>query len=193
METVSSLMFSQPPRRQKQHLARTVSHSFEESERSSAAYEVDLGDSDADSELSKHPRRKHSLAEELHGTSLQSSRVVSALESVDIPCFPSSPPEAQGYEEMLNTGGNYSRDRRPSARLSSPQLPLPPPFSSVSRKVSTTSSFPGASPPSACSSNLIHKMRDETGCPRAPAEFGGKNRDSPDVGHPIYRLSRNNN
>jgi len=123
-----SLLLSQLARRPRSYRPRTISYSFEESERASAAYEQVQG-SDNDFSGGQLPRtQQRSLQEELEAGSSQSASLESNM--------PSSPPE---FAEMSlsrtsdATPGTKSNQRALSL---SPQLPLPPPFSAARRNFS---------------------------------------------------------
>lgn len=104
------IIFSQPPRRPATFRHQTNSFSFDSSERSSAAYEQDRISSISTTDTTPRPSQSLRLHDELHGSSLNSSRVSSAG----------------------------------ATTFSSPQLPLPAPFSTRSRRVSDA--LPSANP-----------------------------------------------
>lgn len=125
------LLLSQPPRRTpKAYRPRTLSYSYEESERASAVYEEpepNASDND-ESQLGQiPPGGQVSLHEELRGSSLHS---VSERSEVP-PEMPSSP---------LVVLHDHEKNR--TVYFSSPVLPgkLPPPFSIVSRETSIAGS-----------------------------------------------------
>lgn len=119
------LLLSQLARRPRRYRPRTISYSFKESEKASAAYEQAQG-SDNDSGGSQLPSEpQKSFHEELMGGSSQSALLESNV--------PPSPPEFT--ETLLSRRGR-------TVQASSPQFPLPPPFSAVPRNVSSMPSTP---------------------------------------------------
>lgn len=108
---------------------RTISYSFEDSEKANAAYE-DIQASDNDSVYSlPHPPEIRTLHEELRGSSLQ---------SVSITSNPSSPPGSPSTQRVTSGISQVelvSEDRR-AFIFTSPRLYLPPPFSAVPRSTS---------------------------------------------------------
>jgi hypothetical protein len=132
------LLLSQSARRRNFYGPRTISYSFEESERASAAYE-DIQDSDNDSNSSRpRPVGQMSLREELRGSSLHSVSVSSIIAA-----SPSEFARSQRSASEASQAAEQSLERR-HAILSSTQLQLPPPFSAVSRRLSFTGSLPSA-------------------------------------------------
>lgn len=127
-----SLLLSQPPRRApKAYRPRTISYSYDESERASAVYEepqVNVSDNEESQSGQGQPGEQMSLYEELRGSSLQS---VSGRSDI-----PSSPPPGPVIVH------NHEANR--TIYFSSPSLPgeLPPPFSAVPRRTSLVASIP---------------------------------------------------
>lgn len=133
--TEHGLLLSQPPRRQMRYRARSISYSFEESERASLAYDQSYADTDADSVTSLSYRHRPSLHDELQGTSLSGSQTPSDAESdVDSPT------------PVLERSGLLDRDNAVASAVEAIALGqhqlstslLPPPFSSVSRDLTPT-------------------------------------------------------
>ncbi len=130
------LLLSQPARRPRSYRPRTISYSFEESERASATYEQFQG-SDSDStggRLPDEPRR--SLHGELEAGSSQSASLESNM--------PSSPPDFSEASLSRIAQATPGAERIQRAQSPSPQLPLPPPFSAVRRNISVAASLPSA-------------------------------------------------
>jgi hypothetical protein len=95
---------------------------------------------------------ERNLHEELHGSSLQSSRVGSAMSifgtemfGYEIPIYVREPTgdEDEAEAEALNNGV-FLPDGRNDFIFSSPQLPLPPPFSTTNRSLSRADSLPSS-------------------------------------------------
>jgi hypothetical protein len=130
------LLLSQPARRPRSYRPRTISYSFEESERASAAYEqVQGSDNDSiGSQFQAEPQR--SLHEDLEVGSSQSASLESNV--------PSSPPDFVEISHSRIAQAMPAAEKNQRAHSSSPQLPLPPPFSAVRRNVSLTASLPSA-------------------------------------------------
>lgn len=141
-----SILFSQPPKRPPRpggpaSTTRTLRHqtnsfSFDSSERSSAAYEQERTVSSSTNGQLRGSDGVN-LHDDLRGSSLQSSRNASA-ESSHVP-----PRETSDGGES----SSRSEDEDPGTRtfiFSSPKLPLPPPFSTVSRSVSRAESLPSS-------------------------------------------------
>lgn len=106
---------------------QTNSFSFDDSVRASAAYEQDRISSTSTTNSLPRPTEHVSLHEELRESSFASVRSFSAD-------FSTGAPEAyQDTKESESISGHIV----PSA-----QLPLPPPFSTVSRRASTAGSLP---------------------------------------------------
>lgn len=124
-------LLSEPPRRTpKAYRPRTISYSYDESERASAVYEepqVNVSDNDDSQICNAQLGERVSLHEELRGSSLHS-----ASEIGDVP---SSPP-----------GGVivYSHEANRTIYFSSPQLPgdLPPSYSTLPPSTSLDDSIP---------------------------------------------------
>ena len=122
-------MFAQPPRRPPRTFRhQTNSFSFDSSERASAAYEQERVASGSTDESTHGLSNETSLRDELRESSLQSSRVVSAV--------------SKPYSVEDGTSVEYVEDVRRDFIFSSPQLALPPPFSAVSRGSSRAGSLP---------------------------------------------------
>jgi hypothetical protein len=137
------IMFAQPARRMRRPPPRTFRHqtnsfSFDSSERASAAYEQERVASTSTTGSTPRPSGDLSLHEELRGSSLQSSRVTSRTShALPEPCV----------EDLSLIRIRDEREEAASSLkdflFSSPQLPLPPPFSAVSRSVSGADILPG--------------------------------------------------
>ncbi|PQE07631.1 hypothetical protein CJF30_00007395 [Rutstroemia sp. NJR-2017a BBW] len=164
------IIFSQPARRAGVHTIRqprtlrhqTNSFSFDDSERSSVAYEQERVSSSSTTDSIPRPTESLNLRQELRGSSLQSSRRPSlsasahgVAETESSAGHPSNQaeyaPEADAdqysEEESSNPGSPTIEQILASAKSSdtgSPQLPLPPPFSTVSRSVSRAGSLPSS-------------------------------------------------
>ncbi|KAI9056088.1 hypothetical protein LZ554_001017 [Drepanopeziza brunnea f. sp. 'monogermtubi'] len=142
-----SILFSQPPRRPPRaggptSSTRTLRHqtnsfSFDSSERSSAAYEQERVVSSSSNGLARGSAEVN-LHDDLRGSSLQSSRNPSAESSG----FPGSREIPDEHESTALSGD--AGDGRNTFLFSSPRLPLPPPFSTVSRSVSRAESLPSS-------------------------------------------------
>lgn len=170
-------LFAQPARRpgpsphiQSARQPRTLRHqtnsfSFDDSERSSVAYEQERALSSSTTDSRPRPSESLNLRQELRGSSLQSSRIPSFASSVGSQERPPS-----GREEVLiqsreieSETNTYEpiRDEEmdPHSLVSiaeqsiistilsvnrSQELHLPPPFSTVSRSVSRTASLPSS-------------------------------------------------
>jgi hypothetical protein len=129
-------LLPQSQRRRKSYRHRTISYSFEESERASAAYE-DIQGSDDDSNSSRpRPVEQLSLREELRGSSLQSASAGSII--------PASPPEFANSQRSASTTSQAAERAtgRSHALFPPSQLQLPPPFSAVHRNLSLAASLP---------------------------------------------------
>jgi hypothetical protein len=130
-----------PPRRSpRHHRHQTNSFSFDSSERSSAAYEQQRVSSVSTDYSGTRPLDDVCLHDELRGSSLQSSRATSGV---------SEALHAQNIERgALDQNIIHNLiDQDREFIFSSPQLPLPRPFSSVSRSPSPISpKSPVASP-----------------------------------------------
>ncbi|KUJ23025.1 uncharacterized protein LY89DRAFT_727811 [Mollisia scopiformis] len=130
------IIFAQPPRRPPRSSPRTLRHqtnsfSFDSSERASAAYEQERVISNSTDDT-PHPSEDIRLHDELRGSSLQSSRVSSGVAISH---------ETQGDIAIFDSEQEIHFTTLLS--LSSPSvLPLPPPFSSVSRRTSNAESLP---------------------------------------------------
>lgn len=135
-------IFGQPARRP----ARTFRHqtnsfSFDESERASASYEHDRISSSSTTGSTPRPPDNLSLQEERRGCSLESTGVVSNVHS-------SSSKILEDDEAPLPLLDSDERSEPIRESLSSsPQLPLPPPFSAVSRSVSRAETLPSQTLP----------------------------------------------
>jgi len=136
------IMFAQPARRMQRPAPRRFRHqtnsfSFDSSERASAAYEQERVTSISTNDSTPVPSDDRTLHEELRGSSLQSSRVVSGISQ--------ALPEPLGGDILTEhiEGGN--EDDEPTLRefvFSSPRLLLTPPFSAVSRGASGAEYMP---------------------------------------------------
>jgi hypothetical protein len=115
------VLFSQPPRRYRH---QTNSFSFDESERSSAAYEQDRVASFSSTGSRPRPSNDVNLHEELHRNS---------LEEPDIDDVNSNITHSDESQYPHSTDNNETPQR---------SLPLPPPFSTTPRNVSTAGSLP---------------------------------------------------
>lgn len=128
------VLFSHPARRPRNYRPRISSYSFEEFERASAAYE-DMTASES------NPQVGQSLP--IEGDSLGKHRATSFQSSNGEVSLPSSPPGyIIGASVVPSTSGQMVSECSKTSLLSSPSLQLPPPFSTVSRNGSTTSSLP---------------------------------------------------
>ncbi|KAH8601370.1 hypothetical protein B0O99DRAFT_589419 [Bisporella sp. PMI_857] len=121
------IMFSRPPRRSHYFRHQTNSFSFDESERSGAAYEQDRASST--STTGSRPRPPEDL--NLHDELRRSTTHYSASDR-----SPSPAAEANQGDEALDTSSRFGD-------LTSPQLP--PPFSTASRGSSRAESLPAYS------------------------------------------------
>lgn len=173
-------MFSQParrpgpsphPTRQPRTLRhQTNSFSFDDSERSSVAYEQERALSASTTDSRPRPTETLNLRQELRGSSLQSSRIpsfTSSSRSELPPGYEGIPTQTEDIELEMNFNWDVrdSDISHPSRALKteqslittsiqihhSPELDLPPPFSTVSRSVSVAGSLP-SSPPDGYSS-----------------------------------------
>lgn len=126
------VIFAHPPRRPpRQHRHQTNSFSFDSTERSSAAYEQERVASNT-TDHSRQSADEISLHDDLRGSSLQSSRVASAVSEIHAEQY-------HGNETSVQEGLSRLTERSKEFIFSSPQLPLPHPFSSVSRDSSPES------------------------------------------------------
>jgi len=143
MHSTPGIIFAQPARRMRRPQPRAFRHqtnsfSFDSSERASAAYEQERVSSRSTDDGIPRPSDDLNLHEELRGSSLQSSRVTSGM-SFTIP-----DPLVEGFSTVRiqdETDEAVATER--DFILSSPQLSLPPPFSTVPRNVSGVESLPG--------------------------------------------------
>ena len=136
------IMFAQPARRMRRPPPRTFRHqtnsfSFDSSERASAAYDQERVASTSTNDSTARPSSDLNLHEELRGSSLQSSRVTSGM----------SHHLSQPSVEDLSTIRLRNESEKAASTLgdvlfSSPQLSLPPPFSTISRSVSGADVLP---------------------------------------------------
>ena len=143
MHNTLGIMFAQPARRIRRPPARTFRHqtnsfSFDSSERASAAYEQERVMSTSTDGSTTRPSGDLSLHEELRGSSLQGSRVTSGM----------SHAKSDALDEDLSTVRIRDESEHAASALrdfifSSPQLPLPPPFSAVPGRVSGSDILPG--------------------------------------------------
>lgn len=136
------IMFAQPARRMRRPAPRRFRHqtnsfSFDSSERASAAYEQERVTSTSTNDITRVRSGDRSLHEELRGSSLQSSGVISRISQAL-----AEPLGGDILTEHIE-GGN--EDDEPTLRefvFSSPRLLLPPPFSAVSRGASGAEYMP---------------------------------------------------
>jgi hypothetical protein len=176
------IIFSVPPRRPPRlsptrFRHQTNSFSFDESDRSSAAYEHHRGSSDFTDESTPRPEDALSLHEELRDSSMRSLVTAFAGEdALDLPeevgdntvhtdsTTPMRTTVALDFQEMYSSSAmSHAVNRRnrelifssprsmesedEDSRLetrSSPELPLPPPFSSARRNASNSEALPGS-------------------------------------------------
>ena len=156
------IIFAQPARRpptqsrsSRAYRHQTNSFSFDDSERSIAAYEQERVSSDSSTNSRPRPLEDLSLHEELLGSSLQSSRSPSAATFVENQHQPNEQPHDRpiyypppnGDREGETSDISSPQEFPDSARIvyfSSPQLPLPPPFSVTPRSVSRADSLPNS-------------------------------------------------
>jgi hypothetical protein len=132
-------LLAQPPRRPRQYRPRTQGYSYVESEGASIAFD------DAtlsDDEPSRPAAAGRDLREELRDTLYQSG---SGQEEI-----PSSPPlhpiiQRSPTRSPMNEPEHVSEENR-TFYFSSPQLPLPAPFSTTERRNSAADSLPSRSP-----------------------------------------------
>lgn len=136
------ILFAQPARRMRppprtfRH--QTNSFSFDSSERASAAYEQERMASTSTTDSGSRPAVDLSLHEELHGSSLQSSRATSGASHAV-----SEPPVEGSSAIRVSDESEQAASTLKDFLFSSPQLSLPPPFSAVSRRVSGVDILPG--------------------------------------------------
>lgn len=144
------IMFSQPARRPPHFSAtnyrhQTNSFSFDSSERASAAYEQERVSSYSTTESIQRLSEDLNLHEELQGSSLQNS-------SSDYePSSPSSTQSSPKNGSPCQAKRNQPIRSQGDFIFSSPQLPLPPPFSAASRNSSRADVMP-----SVTSDSLLH-------------------------------------
>ncbi|ESZ95072.1 hypothetical protein SBOR_4527 [Sclerotinia borealis F-4128] len=167
-------MFAQPARRpgtspnpHSTRQPRTLRHqtnsfSFDDSERSSVAYEQERALSSSTTDSRPRPSESLNLHQELRGSSLQSSRIPSFASSIrsEIPSnwrISTQPGEIESeanlnrciYDEKMDPHSLVLIAEQSIisttifARLS-PELHLPPPFATVSRSVSRSRSLPSS-------------------------------------------------
>ncbi|KAA8565907.1 hypothetical protein EYC84_009718 [Monilinia fructicola] len=154
---------------------RVVSHvathnapvfSFDDSERSSVAYEQERALSSSTTDSRPRPSESLNLRQELRGSSLQSSRIPSFASSFrsDLPPLHDQTISAQSGEIENGAGFNQrTRDEEmgphslsliaeqsvistSTSNDPSRELTLPPPFSTISRSVSRAGSLPSSPP-----------------------------------------------
>ncbi len=136
------IMFAQPARRMQRSAPRKFRHqtnsfSFDSSERASAAYEQERVTSISTSDSTRVPSGDRSLHDELRGSSLQSSGVISGISQ--------ALPEPLGGDiltEQIEGGNGDGESASREFVFSSPRLLLPPPFSAVSRAASGAEYMP---------------------------------------------------
>jgi hypothetical protein len=136
MHNTPGIMFAQPARRMRRPPPRTFRHqtnsfSFDSSERASAAYEQERVTSTSTNDSTPRPSGDRSLHEELRGSSLQSSSVTSGMSHALPDPLVEDSSKVRIRDESEEDSSNFG-----DFIFSSPQLPLPPPFSAVSRSVS---------------------------------------------------------
>jgi len=130
------IIFSNPPRRSRNFRHQANSFSFDESERSSAAYEQDRVSSSSPSNSRPRPTQDRSLHEELSGSTMQDS-------ASDISSYISSSPPSSVQREGQTAAQTTEQIIESTTIISSFTPPqLPPPFSAVSRSSSRTESLP---------------------------------------------------
>lgn len=165
------ILFSEPARRPARRGGRsprtlrhqTNSFSFDESERSSAAYEQERTTSGSTEQSTSRPSDEVSLHEELRGSSLGSSLTAPNRTGYDIatttqeanfgpmpqrsrhsefifssPALTQSDDEDEDKDEEDEEGDDENDDDEPSSSI----LTLPPPFSSSPRNASNTGTLP---------------------------------------------------
>jgi hypothetical protein len=137
------IMFAQPARRMRRPPPRTFRHqtnsfSFDSSERASAAYEQERVTSTSTNDSTPRPSGDLRLHEDLRGSSLQSSRATSGMSCAIPDPLVNDLSTVRIQDEIENA---VSEQRY--FIFSSPQLPLPSPFSAVSRTVSGADILPG--------------------------------------------------
>ncbi|KAM0168692.1 hypothetical protein ACHAPF_010723 [Botrytis cinerea] len=169
-------LFAQPARRpgpsphiQSARQPRTLRHqtnsfSFDDSERSSVAYEQERALSSSTTDSRPRPSESLNLRQELRGSSLQSSRIPSFASSIHSQERPASDREVLIQSREIESETNTYEPIRdeemdPHSLVSiaeqsiistiisvnrSQELHLPPPFSTVSRSVSRTASLPSS-------------------------------------------------
>jgi len=137
------IIFAQPPRRMRRRSPRTFRHqtnsfSFDSSERASAAYEQERVSSNSTNDSTPRPSDDLSLHEELCGSSFQNLRVTSGTP------YALPDPLVEGFSTVrIRDESDEVVSTKREFIFSSPQLPLPPPFSTVPRNVSGAESLPG--------------------------------------------------
>lgn len=140
------IIFSQPARRPPRHSATNFRHqnnsfSFDSSERASAAYEQRVSSSSTTESVSRPPDDLN-LHEELQGRSLQESSSDSepgGLSSSEDSLLDHSSPHQDEQDQSIRSPREFI--------FSSPQLPLPPPFSAASRTSSGAGVLPSFTSP----------------------------------------------
>lgn len=177
------LLLSQPPRRTpKAYRPRTLSYSYEESERASAVYEEpepNASDNDESQLDDIPPGGQVSLHEELRGSSLHSASEIGEV--------PSSPPVIV-----------HDHETNRILYFSSPALSgkLPPPFSTVprstvSRETSLANSSIAGSPPPTFSRGESNESGFMVGhSPSPPREVPGSSRSGHRSGSTLTRIGR---
>ncbi|CAG8961872.1 hypothetical protein HYFRA_00013672, partial [Hymenoscyphus fraxineus] len=188
------ILFSEPPRRPSRHPGRsprtlrhqTNSFSFDESERSSVAYEQERTVSASTN--TTRPSDEISLREELRGSSLGSSRTATYEDdnttTTTQDAESATVPELSRHREFIFSSPGLSEidDEEDEEEIesdeeetSSHNLTLPPPFSSSARNSSNTGSLPGSSyhPPNPHTSPL------RADSPTVPNIFGEERPQSP--------------
>jgi hypothetical protein len=126
-------LLSQPARRPRSYRKRTISYSFEESERASTTYE-DPQPSESDSNYCfALSNERRSLHDDLRGSSLQSSSTADNITS--------STPEPIASPEVGSLSYSSASDLADDIVVypPCPELPLPLPFFTVPRSISLTS------------------------------------------------------
>ncbi|KAE8453364.1 hypothetical protein EG329_010225 [Mollisiaceae sp. DMI_Dod_QoI] len=156
------IIFAQPPRRPPRSAPRTLRHqtnsfSFDSSERASAAYEQERVVSNSTDDNTPHLSEDVSLHEELRGSSLQSSRVSSGIPMLHEAPTDNAMDMFDAEEEAQTTSRDFI--------FSSPGFPLPPPFSSVSRRTSNAESLPSTTIERQASNPATSPIRSQASSP----------------------------
>ncbi|PBP17904.1 hypothetical protein BUE80_DR011254 [Diplocarpon rosae] len=169
------IIFSQPARRPPRSgvsSTRTFRHqtnsfSFDSSERSSAAYEQERTVSSSTEGRSRGSDNVN-LYEDLRGSSLQSSRNPSA-DSTDLTEIHKQLDDEDDPRPIIQEHEEYGRTH---FTFSSPQLSLPPPFSTVARSVSRAESLPSSPTRDHMLNPLTSPIRSSSTTPSQAVERG---------------------